>query len=82
MREEKIAPSILSADFTRLGEDVAEVLRGGAEYIHVDVMDGIFVPNISIGVPVVESLRGAFPEAYFDEHFLFFLPRRFIEAFC
>ncbi len=82
MREEKIAPSILSADFTRLGEDVAEVLRGGAEYIHVDVMDGIFVPNISIGVPVVESLRGAFPDAFLDVHLMITQPGRYVEAFC
>ncbi len=78
----KIAPSILSADFTRLGDDVREVLQGGADYIHVDVMDGEFVPNISIGVPVVKSLRKAFPEAFLDVHLMITKPVRYIDAFA
>ncbi|MCC8357719.1 MAG: ribulose-phosphate 3-epimerase [Oscillospiraceae bacterium] len=82
MTTEKIAPSILSADFTRLGDEVAEVLRGGADYVHVDVMDGIFVPNISIGVPVVASLRKAFPSAFLDVHLMITQPVRYVEAFC
>lgn len=82
MQEVKIAPSILSADFTRLGEDVGQVLQAGAEYIHVDVMDGIFVPNISIGVPVVKSLRKAFPHAFLDVHLMITQPVRYVKAFC
>ncbi len=78
----KIAPSILSADFTRLGEEVRNVLDGGADYIHVDVMDGLFVPNISIGVPVVKSLRKAFPDAFLDVHLMITEPLRYVDAFC
>lgn len=78
----KIAPSILSADFTRLGDEVRDVLRGGAEYIHVDVMDGVFVPNITVGVPVVKSLRKAFPDAFLDVHLMITEPKNMIEAFC
>ena len=78
----KIAPSILSADFCRLGDEVRDVLRGGADYIHVDVMDGIFVPNISIGVPVIKSLRRQFPEAFLDVHLMITEPHRYVGIFC
>ncbi len=78
----KIAPSILAADFTRLGDEVAKVLEGGADYIHVDVMDGYFVPNISLGLPVMKSMRNMFPDAFFDVHLMVSRPERYAEVFC
>jgi ribulose-phosphate 3-epimerase len=77
----KIAPSILACDFARLGEEVAAVEAAGADLLHVDVMDGHFVPNISIGVPVVESLRRA-TELPLDVHLMVSEPYDFIEAFA
>lgn len=77
----KIAPSILSADFTKLGSEVNECLAGGAEYIHFDVMDGVFVPNISIGIPVLKSLRRG-TGAFLDVHLMIDRPVRYTKAFC
>ena len=76
-----IAPSILSADFAALGDAVAMVQRGGADLIHVDVMDGHFVPNITIGVPVVKSLR-RIARVPLDVHLMIADPDRYIEAFA
>jgi len=75
-----IAPSILSADFTRLGEEVRALREAGADWIHVDVMDGHFVPNISIGLPIVEALRKA-DTPPMDIHLQIDNPRDFAEKF-
>ena len=77
----KIAPSILSADFARLGAEVEDIRIGGADYVHFDVMDGCFVPNISIGIPVLKSLRKA-TELFIDVHLMIREPVRYAEAFC
>jgi ribulose-phosphate 3-epimerase len=76
----RLAPSILSADFAALGEAVAAVERGGADLIHVDVMDGHFVPNITIGPPVVKSLKRV-AKVPLDVHLMIEEPDRYLEAF-
>jgi len=75
-----IAPSILAADFTRLGEAIAAVERGGASIVHVDVMDGHFVPNITVGLPVVRSLARA-TRLPLDTHLMISEPGRYAEQF-
>ncbi len=77
----KIAPSILSADFARLGEEIKDVERGGADYIHVDVMDGHFVPNITIGPLIVEAIR-PITKLPLDVHLMIENPDQYIEAFA
>jgi ribulose-phosphate 3-epimerase len=76
----RLAPSILAADFAHLGAEIAAAARGGADQIHVDVMDGHFVPNITIGVPVVRSLRQA-TSLPLDVHLMIMEPDRYLEAF-
>lgn len=73
-----LAPSILAADFSRLGEEVKKVADAGAEYIHLDVMDGAFVPSISFGMPVIEKLRGC-TDKVFDVHMMVEEPGRYVQ---
>lgn len=81
MHEVLIAPSILSADFSRLGEEIRSVEAAGADWIHIDVMDGNFVPNITIGPAVVKSIRNA-SKLPFDVHLMISNPQSYIEPFA
>ena len=77
----KLAPSILAADFSRLGEQIREVEAAGAEYLHIDVMDGSFVPSISFGLPLITSIRKA-AGLTFDVHLMVTEPERFVDQFA
>ena len=75
-----LSPSILAADFSRLGEQIKEVERAGASYLHIDVMDGFFVPDISFGMPVILSIRNC-SDILFDVHLMIDRPERYIKEF-
>lgn len=77
----KISPSILAADVSRFGEELAAVSEAGADYIHIDIMDGMFVQNISFGVPVVEGIRKCV-DTFFDVHLMVHEPIRYIRDFA
>ena len=76
-----LSPSILSADFSRLGEQIKELDEAGAQYVHIDVMDGMFVPSISFGMPIIRAIRGC-SDRIFDVHLMIEEPGRYIADFA
>ena len=81
IRKNILSPSILAADFARLGEQITEAAKAGAEYLHIDVMDGVFVPSISFGMPVVETIR-RITNIVFDVHLMIVGPERYVKDFA
>lgn len=77
----KVSPSMLACDFTKYGAEIEKITKAGAEYVHLDVMDGVFVPNISFGIPLVEAARKV-TEAVLDVHLMIVEPEKYIEQFA
>ena len=81
MKKTIIAPSILAANFAYLDREIKKIVAGGAQYLHFDVMDGHFVPNISFGVPILNSIKGKYPLLN-DVHLMISEPGKYVEAFA
>ena len=77
----KLSPSILAADVARLGEEIRSIERAGADYVHIDVMDGAFVPNLSFGFPIVKAIRGC-TDMFLDVHLMINEPLKYLERFA